>query len=210
MFIAFEGIDGSGKTTQIALLHKYLEHENIDNVMTSEPTEGPIGRMIKHIIRKEKQFDVAALQLLFTADRSYHVEHFIRKWDMEGKLILCDRYIFSTLAFGGASGLDKPWLFEINKNFPMPDITIVLDISPRLAMERVHSRMKEYLENAKLIGKNHDKTKVTLYEKIGFLAKVRMEYKKMKSEYDNYFIISGSMSPSAIHKNIVSIINENI
>jgi dTMP kinase len=210
MFIALEGIDGSGKTTQLALLHKYLEHENIDSVMTSEPTDGIIGKMIKHIIRKEKQFNVAALQLLFTADRSYHVDRFIKKWDSEGKLVLCDRYIFSTLAFGGASGLDKQWLFEINKNFPMPDITIVLDIPPRLAMARIHSRMNEYIENAKFIGKNAEKAKVTQYEKLGFLAKVRLEYKELKSEYSNYFIINGSANPSIVHKKVVSIINDNI
>ncbi len=209
MFIAFEGIDGSGKTTQIQLLHRYLQRENIDSVVTSEPTDGIIGKLIKKMLR-EKEFDAMAMQLLFVADRSYHVDHYIKKWDSEGRMILCDRYLFSTLAFGAASGIDRDWLLDINRMFPMPDITVVLDVPPRLAIKRIHSRMSEYIKHAKFVNAQSSKAKTTLYEKLGFLAKVRLEYLKMSKEFDNYFVVNGTGNEGAISKKIISIINENI
>ncbi|MGC8652206.1 MAG: dTMP kinase [Candidatus Micrarchaeia archaeon] len=210
MLIALEGIDGSSKTTQTRLLHKYLDKEGIDNVATSEPTDGAIGKLIKSIVGKDKPFDVTTLQLLFTADRAYHVRYFIKEWDSAGKFVLCDRYLFSTVAYGSAAGLSKQWLLKINEQFPMPDLTIVLDVSPRLAMERIHSRMKSYIDNTKLIGQGADKAKVSMYEKLGFLSKVRLEYKNMASEYHNYFIVDSSASQNAVHKKIVSIMESNI
>ncbi len=210
MLIAFEGIDGSSKTTQIRLLHEYLDKESIDNVVTSEPTEGATGKLIRRILKKGKPFDVTAMQLLFTADRAYHVNYFIKEWDSAGKFVLCDRYIFSTLAYGSASGLNRQWLYKINEQFPLPDMTIVLDISPRLAMKRIHSRMEEYIKNPQLIGSDTRKSKVSLYEKLGFLSKIRLIYKDMASEYRNYFIVDSSASQGEVHDRIVSIIESNI
>ncbi len=101
-FIVFEGLDGSGQSTQAQLLKNYLEKEkNISPVLTKEPTrETPIGVLIRQVIQKEISVSPTALQLLFCADRSEHLEKVIKPALENGQWVISDRYFYSTMAFG--------------------------------------------------------------------------------------------------------------
>jgi len=149
-FIVLEGPDGSGTTLHSSLLGERLRAEGYDVVLTSEPTDGPIGQRIREILRSGGVGGMA-LQLLFTADRAEHSEQVIKPALDAGKIVISDRYVPSTLSYGDALGLDVMWLRELNKKFIQPDVTFFL--LPPLAVlhERLHRRpAKDALENEKL------------------------------------------------------------
>ncbi|MEK7591206.1 MAG: dTMP kinase [Patescibacteria group bacterium] len=123
-FIVFEGPDGSGTSTHSKLLAESLKQEGKDVFLTAEPTNGPIGLGIRELL-KVGGINGTALQLLFSADRADHQDA-IREALASGKIVICDRYIPSTLAYGSALGLDVAWLKELNKKFIQPVKTIVL------------------------------------------------------------------------------------
>lgn len=192
MFIVFEGIDGSGKTTQAKLLYKRLmANKSAKCILTKEPTSGNIGRSVKALIKK-RSINPEAVQLMFMADRAEHAAA-IRMWIKEKKTIVCDRYYFSTIAYGLALGMERKWLENANSIFPKPDITIIIDVIPATALARVHSRKdpKQY------------------FEKVKFLAKVRKEYKSLSKQYNNIFVIkcNESTTASQVHAKVLEIIN---
>lgn len=153
LFIVLDGPDGSGTTKQSQLLTEKLQKEGCDVLAMAEPTNGPIGRWIRTILREEDTIDPAALQLLFCADRAEHQKE-IRKALQEGKTIVCDRYVTSTLAYGEALGLDAIWLEEINKKFIKPDLLFFTLPSLSVCKERVAKRMqKDSLEDDDLQNK---------------------------------------------------------
>lgn len=141
-FIVFEGIDGAGKSTLIDEVSKKLGSAGIKTVVTAEPTEGPIGMLIRSGAVKCTSLNAEAL--LFTADRACHTSDIVR-WRDEGLTVLCDRYYASTVAYQSA-GLDgtasgKEWLMDINRPVTVePDMTILLDIDPEVGMRRVGQR----------------------------------------------------------------------
>ncbi|MGC8670146.1 MAG: dTMP kinase [Candidatus Micrarchaeia archaeon] len=206
MFIVFEGIDGSGKTTHAKLFHEYLSKKGIKNEITREPTDSIIGKLISQVMQKEKSLDNTTLQLLFTADRSYHINNVIKKYLDSKETIICDRYLFSTLAYGSASGISRKWLFQINKRFPIPDVTIVLDVPPKLAMKRIQNRIKEQIHNSKPSSKV--KNRLSLYEQLEFLAKVRNEYISIKKEFKNYFLVNANADKQKVQDRIIKIFNK--
>ncbi len=187
MFISFEGIDGSGKTTQAKLLYEHMRRQG-KCILTREPTQGDIGNFIKKLIRRKK-INPMAVQLLFAADRSFHVENLIKPKLKEGYTVITDRYFFSTVAYGKASGLDEEWLKEVNGNFIKPDITLVFDISPSTAMKRIASRAKG----------------TAYFERLKFLQSTRSAYRKLAREY-GCSIIDGSRDIDTIKDEVLSII----
>ena len=164
IFITFEGADGCGKTTQIELIKKYLDLNNIDNVLTREPGGCDLGLELRKILlHYEKPVSNIAELFLYLADRAQHTEFTIKPLLAEGKMVLCDRYIDSTVAYQGyARGQDIEKIIELNnlvtKNLK-PDLTIVFDIDSNLAQSRLKGEKdrleKEGLEFHKALRKGY-------------------------------------------------------
>ena len=144
-FVTFEGIDGSGKSTVSELVYKKLKNDGYDVILTYEPTDSFIGKMVKKCIETDSDPFVTAFT--FIADRIDHCKK-IHRWLNEGKIALCDRYAESTYAYQGAQlqGLvDKPikWLQDLSKNrIIIPDRTFVFVISPDASLKRIQNRKK--------------------------------------------------------------------
>ena len=143
--ICIEGIDASGKTTQARLLARSLEARGLDVLLTTEPTRGPVGALIKELLRGRERLPPVLEAVLFALDRFWHVEHTIRPALEEGRVVISDRYYYSSLAYQGSAGVDMAWLKQINAFAPRPDLAIYIDISPEEALKRI-SRPRTVLE----------------------------------------------------------------
>lgn len=199
-FIAFEGIDGSGKSTQIEYLTEKLKKENIYYYTTMEPTDSPIGSLIHQIMTGRVKTDNKVIAALFVADRLDHLLNDLNglkaKID-EGITVISDRYYFSSYAY---HSVDMPmeWVIQANdqcKQILKPTATVFIDVDPDTAIER--------------IAKNRFHQE--LFEKKSRLVKVREKYfesfKKEKSE-ENIIIVDGNRSQEEIAKEIWNKISE--
>ena len=147
VFIAFEGIDGSGKSTHIRLLSQELRRRGFNVLRTAEPTRTGIGRLIRRSIQESSNRMPPVVEaLLFAADRVNHVKHVIEPALAEGRIVLSDRYLHSSLAYQGSGGVDLDWIRLINRFAPRSDLCIYLDIPPEVGMERMRSRRKTVFE----------------------------------------------------------------
>ena len=143
-FICIEGIDASGKTTQAHRLVRNLRRRGLDAVYTTEPSTGEIGKLIRdHVLNRKKRVPVAVEALLFAADRVDHVEKEIKPALQKGKIVICDRYVYSTLAYQGAADLDLNWIEQINQFALVPNMALFLDVSPEVVIERMQSKSKK-------------------------------------------------------------------
>jgi len=134
--IAFEGLDQSGKETQWRRLRQHLERGGHRVEALAFPDyETPIAREIARALGGERDYPPDVLQLLFIANR-YEFRPRIEAWLDEGLIVLCDRYLASSVAYGEAGGLDPDWLFTVQRHLPQPDLTILLDIDPASALRR--------------------------------------------------------------------------
>lgn len=146
-FICVEGLDGCGKTTQTKLLVKMLRRRGCDAFYTAEPSRGKIGRFIKrHCLHGEKRVSSVIEALLFAADRFEHVEDVIVPAIRKGKIVVSDRYVYSSLAYQGAAGLDLEWIETVNKHAMRPDLAIFVDVEPEVVVKRL-KRRKSVMEN---------------------------------------------------------------
>lgn len=153
VLICIEGLDKSGKTTQSFLLVEALKKEGFDAVYTSEPSSGEIGKFIRRYVlrREEKRIPAIVEALLFAADRADHVEREIKPLLEEGKIIVSDRYLYSSIAYQGAAGLDVEWIKEINKAAPEPDLAIYIDVPVEVAVMRFRRRKERtIMENPEI------------------------------------------------------------
>lgn len=148
-FIAFEGCEGAGKSTQMRLLSEYLERRGVPHIVTREPGGSEISEAIRKVILNGKFTSMAdeCEALLYAAARAQHLADTVEPALREGKTVLCDRYIFSSYAYQGyGRGLDMAFLENINSyavHHFMPDVTLFLDIPPVLAFARKHGADKE-------------------------------------------------------------------
>jgi len=189
-FIVFEGIDGAGLTTQANLLEKALKKAGYKVVLTKEPTNGLIGGLIRACLKNEWKTSLLSLQLLFAADRAHHLEKEILPALKKGKIVICDRYLLSTIAYGMIS-LEKEWLKFINSKFLQPDLTILLDLSVEVSLKRIKlSRFG-----------------AELFEKKEELRKVRKNYLKLAKEFPNVYVIDASRSIEEVHEEVKKLVN---
>lgn len=143
-FIVFEGMDGSGKSTQMKMLSKYLEEKGVACYLTCEPTESPVGGVLRSCLTGRIEADEPTIALLFAADRVDHINNpvnGIRSKLDAGITVLCDRYYYSSFAYnGGFVPLD--WVKELNRPAMelRPDLVIYLDLSSEESMKRVLRR----------------------------------------------------------------------
>lgn len=141
MFIAFEGIDASGKTTQALLLTSALTRAGCGVLLTAEPSKGPYGAQIRAL---SARLNPEEEERLFRKDRADHVERVIRPGLLSGMIVITDRYYYSSAAYQGARGLDPEEILRVNRMFaPTPDITFILDISVDAALRRILTCRKE-------------------------------------------------------------------
>jgi dTMP kinase len=147
LFICVEGLDGCGKTTQTKLLVRKLRKMGWDVVYTAEPSRGKIGKFIqKYCLHGEKRTSPIVEALLFAADRFEHVEREIISALNEGKIVVSDRYVYSSLAYQGATGLDLKWIEMINEHAIQPDLAIFVDVEPEAVIKRLKPK-KSVMEN---------------------------------------------------------------
>lgn len=140
VLIALEGIDGAGKTTQATRLFELLGQMGYDVVRTKEPTDGTWGRKLRESSKTGRLAPKEELEL-FLKDRQEHVSRLIVPSLAAGKVILVDRYYFSTVAYQGARGISTDALLKANESFaPPPDVLFLLDIPPEEAMRRILQR----------------------------------------------------------------------
>jgi dTMP kinase len=136
-FIVLEGIDGAGTTTQAERLSSALRAQGHYVHVTREPTDGPVGLLIRQALGKKlpRAFSAEALALLFAADRVDHVDHEILPALEAGKTVISDRYLLSSLAYQGMS-LPMEWVEKINSKAITPDLTLFLEVDARTGAQR--------------------------------------------------------------------------
>jgi dTMP kinase len=145
-FICIEGLDGCGKTTQTKMLVEKLQR-SYNAMYTAEPSDGKIGVFIrKSILYGERRSTSLAEALLFAADRVEHIENEVIPALRQGKLVISDRYIYSSLAYQGAAGLSLDWIQSINQYALRPGLAIFIDVDPRAVMQRLKP-VKSVMEN---------------------------------------------------------------
>ncbi len=135
--IAFEGIDGSGKSTQIELLAETLRKEGFEVLLTREPTDSSYGRRIRELYSHREAVSHEEELELFIADRRQHVAEVISPALESGKIVLTDRYFLSTAAYQGANGLDPDEILRRNNFAPSPDLALILEVPPSLSVARI-------------------------------------------------------------------------
>lgn len=199
MFITFEGPDGSGKTTQLKKLVPVLEAAGLDVIRTREPGGTDIGDQIRSVIMnmKNKSMHPRAEILLFCASRAQLVEELIRPSLAAGKIILCDRYADSTMAYQGyGHGLDRQiltQLLDFATGGLKPDLTLLFDIPAETGLRRRLSNHEEWNRMDDYALKFHER--------------VRKGYLEMAAaEPDRWVVINADRDPEDIHKEVVSVL----
>lgn len=146
VFICIEGLDGSGKTTHAHRLVRNLQKRGFDAIYTTEPSRGEFGIFIRRsVLQGEKRLPRVVEALLFAVDRVDHLEREVEPALREGKVVVSDRYVYSSLAYQGAAGLDLRWIEEINRSALSPDLAIYIDVPPEVVLKRIR-REKSVME----------------------------------------------------------------
>jgi len=202
-FITFEGIDGSGKTTQLRMLASELRVKGLNVLTTMEPGGTPLGRRLREsFLETEETVAPLAELLLFAADRAQHVELLVKPALEEGKIVISDRYADATFAYQGAGrGFPETLVNQIIKiatNGLKPDLTLFFDVSIEKALMRTDSRNEA----------GEKKNRMDL-ETRDFYNRVREAYLKLAAKEKKRFrIIDANGSVGEIHKQVVEIVNQ--
>jgi len=189
VFIIFEGIDGTGKSTQMRLLAETLINNGYSVVETREPTDGKFGRKIRALylnrntITPEKELD------LFIKDRREHIDTLISPSLASGKIVLCDRYFLSTAAYQGAAGCDPEEIFVRHEFAPSPDLAIIIEVDPHISINRITEKRGDALND---------------FEQLESLKKVDSIFKQMDLPYIER--IDGSLPAEEVHRQIRALI----
>ena len=199
-FITFEGCDGCGKSTQLRLLSQYLTENGIPHIFTREPGGGKISEAIREILLNGKNMEMTdeCEALLYAASRVQHLSDRVEPALSEGKLVICDRYVDSSLAYQAyARGLGLDFVTKINAfalQKYLPDVTIFIDLTPEAAFKRKHGAD----ENDRL-------------EKAGmaFHQRVYEGYKAVAAaEPNRVMCVDGTQTPEEIFADVVKILKE--
>ncbi|HLG58038.1 MAG TPA: dTMP kinase [Vicinamibacterales bacterium] len=152
LLIAFEGLDQSGKQTQAELLRDRLSAGRRVRLLSFPAYETPIGSEIERALRGSRDYGADVMQLLYIANR-YELKPQIEDERNRGTVLICDRYLASSVAYGEAQGLDPAWLLEIQRHLPQPDLTFLLDIAPEVSARRKTADRDKYERDLALLGR---------------------------------------------------------
>jgi dTMP kinase len=199
-FITFEGVEGSGKTTQIQMLSDHLETRGVDHVLTREPGGTAVGNQVRRLVLNPEYRDMtpSCELLLYAAARAQHIEEVIRPALAEGRLVLCDRFTDATLAYQGyGRGIPLDLirsLHELEVLSLKPDLTVVFDIDARAALQRARSRDS---------GAAHDESRFeredfVFHERVrrGYLDLVRWDPKR-------YVVLDAAGTVEEVHRRVL-------
>ena len=151
--IAFEGLDQSGKQTQAESLRDYVVRQGrVCELLSFPDYETPVGSEISRGLHGQREYAPDVMQLLYVTNR-YEKREQIERWLAGGVVILCDRYVASSVAYGEAHGLDPAWLTDIQRFLPAPALTILLDIAPETAVQRKASGRDRYERDLELLSR---------------------------------------------------------
>ena len=187
MLIAVEGIDGSGKTTIVRHLVEELRKRGYDVVAFKEPTDSEYGKMIRQILKDRKVSPEEELKL-FIKDREFNVRNNILPALKDGKVVIMDRYYYSTMAYQGALGLDVERIKMLNKQFPKPDLVIILDVSPETALKRIKAKRKP-----------------DRFEDVEYLRRVREIFLSLKN---NVVVVDAERDIEEVKRDVLKIVLE--
>jgi dTMP kinase len=190
-FIVFEGLDGSGQSTQAFLLRDFLLENGNDVLLTKEPTKNSsVAGKIRDVLDKKTEIDAKTLQKIFTQDRKEHLDNLIIPALKDGKTVICDRYFFSTFAFGASQGLDLEWLIKINNDFLLPDFTFLLKVSPEICVQRIEKRGEG----------------VKFFEKKEKLERVWKTYEMLPDRFESVYMINGEKNIEEVFSQVKDIV----
>jgi len=190
-FVVFEGLDGAGITTQATLLRNHLINREKDAVLTKEPTDGLIGGIIKSCLRSEWKSDPTTLQILFSADRSHHLYTEIEPAIKNDRIVICDRYILSSLAFG-STYVSLDILKQLNIHFRRPNATIFIDTHPKICMER----MKK--------ARHH----VEMFEQEQKLEQIRRNFISLKNYFPETHFVDGNQPAEEVAADVKKVVDD--
>lgn len=187
MYICLEGIDGAGKSTQIILLEKWLKEYGCDVKRVFEPTDSPVGKLIREMLQDPgatgDNFQ-KALALLFAADRMILMDE-IAAAEESGRVVIGDRSFYSSIVYQN----EPQWLYEINKHVKRPDIVILLDMDVKTALKRCEG--KDSFENG------------------SFLENIKNKYLKLAEECD-FYVINANNGINKVQEDIKKVISPKI
>jgi thymidylate kinase len=186
-FLVIEGIDGAGKSTLCDIMKRSLQEEGRKVIVTQEPTHDEIGAFIRR--GAVKNISQKGEALLFVADRAVHTER-ISKWLEEGRIVICDRYFASTVAYQSVPlngvALEKEWLLSLN--MPVirePDLTVLLDIDPTKGLKRIG-----------------DRGEISKFENDNYLKGVRERYLELAKEF-GFLVLNAERKQADLSKEIL-------
>jgi len=201
-FISFEGIEGCGKTTQIALLSEYLKKHSIPHTITREPGGTAVGEGIRKILLNSETIHLttASELLLFYASRSQNIQEKIKPALERGEMVICDRYYHASMAYQGyGRGIPLDFIQKLTHLVcdPFrPDMTLLLDIEPEVGLARARSRNHGLIENE---GRFEA-------EDLDFYNKVRDGYLEIASEDERVQLIYADRPIETVHRHILTLL----
>jgi dTMP kinase len=154
IFIVLDGIDGSGTSTHSKLLAGFLSLKGLKTYLTQEPSNSEIGKLLRTYLKDDK-IPASTDALLFAADRVLHFHNDIKKKLKEGYIVISDRYLESSIAYQSSQSekISVEWVKNLNKFAGIPDLTIILDIDPKVALTRKHHKVLDKFEDISLLEK---------------------------------------------------------
>jgi dTMP kinase len=228
-FIVLEGIDASGKTIQAEMLYKYFRKNNYPTVLTKEPTDGILGKIVREHLAGKIMLEPQTLALLFAADRVEHVQKKISPELERGKIVISDRYYYSSFAYQRILNLELSWLKDINRYAIKPDLVFYIDITPEESIRRMEAEgsLRKHMQQREIFEKKELQKKVRdfylsfphlekingLYTNVTILKEkekdLRVRYLSLVNEEDLIFI-DGSRKIEEIQKEIQEITKKRL
>ncbi|HUS77522.1 MAG TPA: dTMP kinase [Patescibacteria group bacterium] len=189
IFIVIEGIDGSGKDTHLKFIASNLRERGYNVLETAEPSRQSVGTFLKkYAKRKEARLPAETEALLYAADRFEHVKKVIEPALARGYIVISIRYLYSSIAYQGAAGVELSWIKEINRFALKPDLAVLLDILPEYSLHRL-------------------KRKRSIYESADYLRKVRDIYVQLAKEGE-LVTVDADRPKKVVQTELLSLIEE--
>jgi dTMP kinase len=202
LFIVFEGLDGSGTSTQARLLHERLAAEGRASVLTAEPTDGPVGRLLRDALQHRVDFaldelgDERQMSYLFAGDRFHHLHNRadgVLMHRESGSIVVCARYVWSSFAYNCRTDEDVARVAHLNAGFPPPDLTFLVDVPLQVSLDRIAGR-----------GLAEEK-----YETEEKLRLVRAMYERARTEFPcDHVILDGTLDVESLHQRVWAAMTE--